>query len=351
MKILNAIHAQGIGGVEQVFCDYQTALELAGHEVYLLISKNSNQEYQKKYQAKKLFKLKGYSQISDFLNLIWIIFLCKPDIMICHSRRLMKWCKILKIIFPKNFFKLKTVAVNHGITFDSSLNCDFIININQEINDLVIASNFDLNKSFVVNNAIKITQKYCQKNFNFNMPVIGIYGRIEERKGFDILLNAITIIIKNYPNLQLKIGGFEVNNNYNLQTIKDLAQKLNLLNNCQFVGVVIDKENFFKDVDILIVPSREEPFGLVILEGFANSTLVISSNTEGGKLLINDQENGLLFNNQNSEDLANKILWILQNPNNYLKLTKQAFFRLENDFSLSILTKNLHQTLVKIQQQ
>lgn len=351
MKILNAIHAQGIGGVEQVFCDYQTALELAGHEVYLLISKNSNQEYQKKYQAKKLFKLKGYSQISDFLNLIWIIFLCKPDIMICHSRRLMKWCKILKIIFPKNFFKLKTVAVNHGITFDSSLNCDFIININQEINDLVIASNFDLNKSFVVNNAIKITQKYCQKNFNFNMPVIGIYGRIEERKGFDILLNAITIIIKNYPNLRLKIGGFEVNNNYNLQTIKDLAQKLNLLNNCQFVGVVIDKENFFKDVDILIVPSREEPFGLVILEGFANSTLVISSNTEGGKLLINDQENGLLFNNQNSEDLANKILWILQNPNNYLKLTKQAFFRLENDFSLSTLTKNLHQTLVKIQQQ
>ena len=351
MKILNAIHAQGIGGVEQVFCDYQTALELAGHEVYLLISKNSNQEYQKKYQAKKLFKLKGYSQISDFLNLIWIIFLCKPDIMICHSRRLMKWCKILKIIFPKNFFKLKTVAVNHGITFDSSLNCDFIININQEINDLVIASNFNLNKSFVVNNAIKITQKYCQKNFNFNMPVIGIYGRIEERKGFDILLNAITIIIKNYPNLQLKIGGFEVNNNYNLQTIKDLAQKLNLLNNCQFVGVVIDKENFFKDVDILIVPSREEPFGLVILEGFANSTLVISSNTEGGKLLINDQENGLLFNNQNSEDLANKILWILQNPNNYLKLTKQAFFRLENDFSLSTLTKNLHQTLVKIQQQ
>lgn len=351
MKILNAIHAQGIGGVEQVFCDYQTALELAGHEVYLLISKNSNQEYQKKYQAKKLFKLKGYSQISDFLNLIWIIFLCKPDIMICHSRRLMKWCKILKIIFPKNFFKLKTVAVNHGITFDSSLNCDFIININQEINDLVIASNFDLNKSFVVNNAIKITQKYYQKNFNFNMPVIGIYGRIEERKGFDILLNAITIIIKNYPNLRLKIGGFEVNNNYNLQTIKDLAQKLNLLNNCQFVGVVIDKENFFKDVDILIVPSREEPFGLVILEGFANSTLVISSNTEGGKLLINDQENGLLFNNQNSEDLANKILWILQNPNNYLKLTKQAFFRLENDFSLSTLTKNLHQTLVKIQQQ
>ena len=183
------------------------------------------------------------------------------------------------------------------------------------------------------------------------MPVIGIYGRIEERKGFDILLNAITIIIKNYPNLRLKIGGFEVNNNYNLQTIKDLAQKLNLLNNCQFVGVVIDKEKFFKDVDILIVPSREEPFGLVILEGFANSTLVISSNTEGGKLLINDQENGLLFNNQNSEDLANKILWILQNPNNYLKLTKQAFFRLENDFSLSTLTKNLHQTLVKIQQQ
>ncbi len=351
MKIINAIHAQGIGGVEQVFRDYQQALELSGHDVALLISQNIDDKNQKKYQAKKIYKLKNYSQITDFIKLCWIILCFKPDLIICHSRRLMKWCRIIKIIFPKKFFKLKTVAVNHGITFDSSLHCDFIISINKEIHDLVIAKNFNPNHSFVINNAIAITQKYYEKQINIEMPVIGIYGRIEERKGFDILLNAVKIIIKNYPNLRLKIGGFEVNKNYNLQTIKNLAQKLDLLNNCDFVGTVLDKVNFFSDVDIFTVPSREEPFGLVILEGFLHSTLVISSDTEGGKLLIDDQKNGLLFKNENSEDLANKILWSLQNAKNYNNITKLAFSKLENEFSLANLGDNLQKTIVKIQQQ
>ena len=52
-----------------------------------------------------------------------------------------------------------------------------------------------------------------------------------------------------------------------------------------------------QDVDIFCVPSREEPFGLVILEGFLYSTLVISSDTDGGKFLIKDGEDGLLFKN------------------------------------------------------
>jgi glycosyltransferase involved in cell wall biosynthesis len=351
MKIINAIHAQGIGGVGQVFCDYQQALEQAGHEVALLISKNPNKKNPKKYQAKKIFTLKNYSQITDFLKLSWIILSYKPDVIICHSRRLMKWSRILKIIFPKKIFKLKTIAVNHGITFDSSLHCDYIININKDIHNLVIDKNFDKNKSFTVNNAIAITQKYYEKKVNKDKIVIGIYGRIEPRKGFDILLEAVKIVITNFPNIRLKIGGFEVNEKYNLQTIKDLAQKLDLENICDFVGVVKNKKEFFNDVDILAVPSREEPFGLVILEGFLHSTLVISSDTEGGKLLINHEKNGLLFENENSEDLAKKIIWLLQNLSKYHLLTKQAYLRLENEFSLSRLSDNLQKVLFKIQRQ
>lgn len=350
MKIINAIHAQGIGGVEQVFCDYQLALEQAGHEVALLISQNAHKKNQKEYQAKKIFKLRNNSQIGDFLKLCWIVLSYKPDLIICHSRRLMKWSRILKIIFPKFFFKLKTVAVNHGITFDSSLHCDYIVNINKEIHDLVIATNFNKNNSFVVNNAIAITQKYYEKKINKDSITIGIYGRIELRKGFDILLNAIKIVIANYPNIRVKIGGFEVNENYNLQTIKDLVQKLDLQNNCYFAGVVKDKKEFFNDVDILAVPSREEPFGLVILEGFLHSALVISSNTEGGKLLIKDNINGLLFENENVNDLAKKIIWLLQNLSKYHLLTKQAYSKLENEFCLSTLSVNLQNVLFKIQQ-
>ena len=90
---------------------------------------------------------------------------------------------------------------------------------------------------------------------------------------------------------------------------------------------------------------------IVILEGFLYSTLVISSNTNGGKLLIEDKKNGLLFENENIEDLADKIFWLLQNHHSYNKITKEAFFRLENEFSLTALQNNLQKILLKIQQQ
>lgn len=342
MRILNAIHSQSIGGVEQVFRDYAQALESQGHQVALLISQNGFENY----ASQKIFKLKNNAQIFDFLKLILIIFCYRPDLIICHSRRLMKWTRLLKIFLPQKIFKYRTIGVNHGITFDSSLLCDYIISINQQIKGLV-DNCFDKNKSFVVHNAINISQKFSQKKFNNTCPVIGIYGRIEPRKGFDILLLAGKILQDRNQDFRLKIGGFEVSENYNLSTIKNLAQQLQIIDKCDFVGVVKDKISFFENVDILCVPSREEPFGLVILEGFLNSTLVVASDTDGAKLLINSQQNGLLFKNESTQDLVEKINFIIKNHQLYNSLTNKAFEVVESQYSLEALANNL-QNILKI---
>lgn len=343
MRIINAIHSQTIGGVEQVFRDYHQALTNQGHEVAMLISQNGHENY----RAKKIFKLKNTAQILDFCKLIFIVVSYRPEAIICHSRRLMKWMRLLKIFLPQKIFKYQTIAVNHGITFDSSLHCDFIISINLQIKDLV-DKHFDQNKSFVVHNAINISQKYQQKKFNNTSPTIGIYGRIEPRKGFDVMLLAGKILQEKNQDFRFKIGGFEVSDNYNLATLKNLALQQQIIEKCQFVGIVKDKLDFFKDVDILCVPSREEPFGLVIIEGFLYSTLVIASDTDGAKLLINDQENGLLFKNESSHDLVEKILWIINNSQNYQQICQQAYKVLQDRYSLESLSQNLQNILTKI---
>lgn len=335
MRILNAIHAQGIGGVDQVFRNYTEVLtqnlSRGGHEVALLISKNGNENY----QAKKIFKLRNFSQVFDFLHLLWIAICFRPDVIICHSNRVMKWMRFLPI---------KSVGVNHGISFKNSLHCDFVISINQQIADLVVAAGFDKTKSFALPNVIKIDQKFREKKLK-SPVVIGIYGRLEPRKGFDVLLKACEILQKNaekkYGDFRVKIGGFEVPGTYGWHNIKDLAKESDISEKCELVGTVLDKKKFFEDVDIFCVPSREEPFGLVILEGFLFSTLVISSETDGGRFLIKDEENGLLFANEDPKDLAAKIIKILDNPEIYPNLTKQAFLRLEKDFSFDFLSKEL----------
>lgn len=338
MKILNAIHAQGIGGVDQVFRNYSEILLQQNHEVALLISDNGYD----KYAAKKIFKLKNSSQIFDCIKLLWILITLKPDMVLCHSRRLMKWMKIMRF-----FSKTKSVAINHGISFESSLNCDYVININQQISDLVVATGFSKEKSFVLPNVIKVDQKYRAKTLKI-APTIGIYGRIESRKGFDILIEAAGILLKNGHDFRLKIGGFEVAGGYNLNTIKEFTRNNDVLEKCEFVGTVLDKSKFFENVDIFCVPSREEPFGLVILEGFLFSTLVISSNTDGGKFLIEDDENGLLFENGNAEDLAQKIIKALSNSEIYASFTNKAFSKLEKEFSFDFLAQEIEKILTKI---
>jgi len=341
MKILNAIHAQTIGGVDQMFCNYAAALALEGHEVALLISDNGNDNY-KIPNVKKIFKLKNTSQVLDCLKLLVTLLIYRPDLIICHSNRLMKWMKILRY-----FSSTKSIAINHGISFKNSLNCDYIISINQQISDMVVAAGFDARKSFVVSNVIKIDEDYQKKQIQKPLT-IGMYGRIEPRKGFDIFLKAAAILCAKNYDVKFKIGGFEVPGGYNWQYLKEFAQTQKIYDKCEFVGVVKDKKSFFKDVDIFCVPSREEPFGLVILEGFLHSTLVISSDSEGGKLLIKNNEDGLLFENENPQDLAQKIISIYESTENYCDFTKRAYLKLAQQYSFSALANNFQQVLAQI---
>ncbi len=196
-------------------------------------------------------------------------------------------------------------------------------------------------------NAIKVDQKYREKKIK-NPPKIGIYGRLEPRKGFDILIKAGEILAKNGRDFRLKIGGFEVSGNYDWQHIEGLAKSHNIFEKCEFVGTVSDKKKFFEDVDIFCVPSREEPFGLVILEGFLFSTLVISSDSDGGKFLIENEKNGLLFANGDHADLAKKIEKVLDHSEPYQTLTDQAYLRLEKEFSFDFLSQEMNKILKKI---
>jgi len=61
-------------------------------------------------------------------------------------------------------------------------------------------------------------------------------------------------------------------------------------------------------IDVLVVPSRFEGFGLSAVEGMAASLPVIASNTGGLKEIIQDGESGLLFGTGNIEELTERML-------------------------------------------
>lgn len=331
-------HAQQVGGVNQVFIDYAEILARK-HELALVVSANANDSFKIK-NVQKIFKLKNKSQFFDVLQVIYILWKFKPDVILCHSNRNMKWMRILKF-----FTKAKSIGINHGGTFRNALFCDYAISVNEQIAQCLRNAGF--NKGFVVQNAIKITEKYQEKILKKPI-IIASYGRIEYDKGFDILIKACGILQKNNIDFRLKIGGFEVPQSNEIIAINDLAKLQKIYSKYKFVGLVKDKKEFFKDVDIFVVPSRHEAFGMVILEAFLHSTLVISSNTDGGRFLIKDGENGLLFNSGDCEDLARLLQKLLQDGKDYGRMTKNAFSKIESEFSCANLEKSLDEILQKI---
>lgn len=107
---------------------------------------------------------------------------------------------------------------------------------------------------------------------------------------------------------------------------KNLVKKLNI-NNIEFFGYKPYKE-CMKTLDatkFLVLPSIwYETFGLTIVEAFCHAKPVIASNFGAMVELVKDGETGLLFEPGNAEDLANKVKWLWDHPDECRRMGENA---------------------------
>lgn len=132
---------------------------------------------------------------------------------------------------------------------------------------------------------------------------LAAYGRFCAQKGFDVLLKALKLI-PDAP-VQLYLGGEGVME----AQLKQLAQGLN---NVEFVGRVDDVPSFLQSCDVVIIPSRWEPWGNVCLEAKAAGKSAIASEVDG--LTEQMPGCGLLVPPNDPEKLAQAIVNIGQLP-------------------------------------
>jgi glycosyltransferase involved in cell wall biosynthesis len=346
MKILNILFKQNLGGVGQAFLDYGNSLTKQGNEVAIAISKKDrlNADYSNFVET---YKFNNLSPILDSIKLLLTIKQLKPDIIICHDPRSIRLaCNVKKLI------KAPIVGVNHGWGYKQSLCCDYIFNVNEPIRQKTIEAGFDESKTLVVSNMIDMQGFGASKKFNFHDPIrIGMIGRIDSGKGFDILIRALSILKKHKVNFVAKFGGFTIGNEDYLEKLKDEIKEKGLTKKIEFLGKINDKKSFYESIDILTVPSRSESFGLVILEGFKHSTPVISSETDGAKILIQNNENGLTFPICNHLELSKRIEFLIKQPEFANKLVKNGFATAKEKYSSERVAKDINSKLEKIVKQ
>lgn len=135
-------------------------------------------------------------------------------------------------------------------------------------------------------------------------------GRLEPVKGVDILLEAVKKLpLSHKEKLQVIIIGAGSAED----ELRMLCKKNNLEKYVTFTGLIDQKNVFeyFDTAECVVLPSRKEPFATSALEAMARGCCVLASATGGFTELICDTKNGLLFENENADDLEKKLEYVL----------------------------------------
>jgi L-malate glycosyltransferase len=133
-------------------------------------------------------------------------------------------------------------------------------------------------------------------NIEAAQPLVGIVGQLTPRKGQHELIDAFSQIVRDEPNALLLIVGsaiFNRDEDY-AEELRRKATSLGIQESVRFLGSRDDVPELMRALDVLVVNSHEEPFGLTVLEGLASGTATISTAVGGTPEMIDHLVNGFL---------------------------------------------------------
>lgn len=187
------------------------------------------------------------------------------------------------------------------------------------------------------------------ENKNINLILT---GRIVPDKGHSDAIKALKILKdKGINNIYLNIVGSYPKSgslSWYYSKIKQEIIENNLEKNVIFHGELKDMVEIRKKMDIELMCSICETFGRVTVEGMRNGLLVIGSNTGGTLEIIKDKYNGLLYEQGNPQDLAEKILSSINNKDESRRIVKNAYQFSQVNFTPESNTKQIYQIIKEV---
>jgi glycosyltransferase involved in cell wall biosynthesis len=164
-------------------------------------------------------------------------------------------------------------------------------------------------------------------------------GYIENRKGQDVLLNAI----KKLPvELREKSVFYLVGQNSSIMA-QHIKREIENMPEIVMTGAVGREEidDILNKADAMVIPSREDPMPTVAAEAMMHSVPCIVSDATGTSAYIHDKEEGLIFKSEDEAELLDSLKWCFENKNKLAQMRSKSRKIYDNHFSLEVFEKNL----------
>ena len=349
-------YSKEIGGAQKVFIttvnelskmDCKVVVILPDNSLVPLINSKSVKIYIVNYSTLKCF-LEIYKIFSDNNFDIINTYLPKSSFVISIVNLFIKkkpiYCTLLNAIIHEKLNIIQKLVYPFAYFVLSKLCDGFIVNSEQNkrhfINTILIKSNFikvifsgiEINKYITIPAITK----------DDNKLIIGYVGRLSIEKGPYYLLKSLTYLKDiNFECLIIGDGPCRA-------SLEDYAKINKIHEKIKFYGHQKNVNEYINLMDVIVVPSLNETFGLTIIESFALNKIVIASNVGGIPEIVKHGITGFLFPPRDSLQLSKWIKFINNNKILLLEMGKKANKYVKNNFTSQKMAENTYDYLTKI---
>lgn len=312
---------------------YADALARLGYKSVMLC--HSASSYKPK-EAVTLFADFSTSRLSplNYYRLYKLIDKYHPKLIMCHGRR-----AILILLFISRFLKdkPKIIGVAHSSRLKDFKKLDGVIAVSRSVRDWLVGK-YDVAKDKITmcENAIEVPDEIPARASRQEVA-IGFMGRFHDVKGIDILLKAAAKLKEEGKRFRILLAG----DGEKAAELKTLAEELDLTERIDWLGWTSDKLKFYSKVDIAVIPSRSEPFGLTVVEAMAHQCAVVVSDCEAPRQIVEAAECGLVAKRGDVDGLAKSLKKLIDEPALRAEFAAKGRAAALRDYSLSRFDRDL----------
>lgn len=210
-------------------------------------------------------------------------------------------------------------------------------------NELIEHYGISPKKIIVIENPVHTDVLAEHRNAKRNKNTILFVGRLEQRKGIMLLLDAFRELSNEYPHLGLRLIGKDMTEGVLRRRIADCG----LQDRIVLLGYVEDPLRYreMSEASFLVVPSLLEGFGLVAAEAMLLGTCVIASDAPGLRSIVEDNTTGYLFHSGDAKDLLRVMRSVLEHEESRTVVEKEALRIAEGRFNMHERTADMMKAL------
>ncbi len=168
-----------------------------------------------------------------------------------------------------------------------------------------------------------------------NAYVIGTVARLERSKGINYLISAMPKVIFQYPDTVLLVVG----DGKKRSSLMGLSRELGISQHVIFTGQFPDPASALSIMDVFVLPSLKEAFGIAVLEAMALSKPVVATEVGGIPEAVLHNKTGFLLPPGNSEAITSALLELAKNPATCKAFGIAGKKRFEEHFTDSIMAR------------